>query len=144
MAREALESGKPEFAEWYRRNLPLIRGEPFALLRELRNAEAHYGGSPVYQRAEFSFGEKGITLHGDQGQTLLLEADIGHGCPNIRVRVDENAQEGEWQSVATTQAWVWDADGEPDVMKTCEAALQALRTIIDDWKNRGFGETPHQ
>jgi hypothetical protein len=46
----------------------------------------------------------------------------------------------EFEEHPVEHRWVWDAEGEPDVMELCRKGLETMRCIIDSRNNMGFAD----
>ncbi len=76
-------------------------------LAELRNREIHQKGTPSSQRARMSFPE------GIKTTSLILEMDFRSGPPVGRYK---SAEMEEFSEHPVEYKWVWDVEGEPDVI----------------------------
>lgn len=137
-AEKAMRSDHANFNEWHTRHSPTIQGTVLSILRELRNAEAHLAGSPLYQAFKFDFGPDGVVLEGALHQSLTT-APITLGDPSTyHYRIDEGDVSGESRPLTASVRWVWSADGSPDVFDLCAQGLSAVAEIIEDWDRQGF------
>ncbi len=137
-AEQAMRSNHANFNEWHAGHWPAIHGTVLSVLRELRNAETHLAGSPLYQAFKFDFGPDGVVLEGAENQSLTT-APITLGDPTTyRYRIDEGGVSGESRPLNASVRWVWSADGSPDVFDLCAQGLSAVTEIIEDWDKQGF------
>ena len=66
---------------------------------------------------------------------LILETDFSSGRPVGRYKTAEMA---EFQAHPVEQRWVWDVEGEPDVMEICGNGLEIVRQLIHCRDEMGF------
>jgi hypothetical protein len=116
-------SKDPRFKDWYRRVKETSLSDPeLQRLKGLRDKEIHQKGTESFERIGMSFPE------GIETTELALEFDFRSGTPVGRYKSAGMETPQEWP---VEQCWVWDADGDPDVMECCRKGLDIMRGIID-------------
>ena len=126
-----LHSSDPRFTEWYAGvKGQWLQSEDLKQLGKLRHREVHQKGTESSQRVGMSFGE------GIESTSVTVEFDFRPAKPVGRFKTAEMEAPTEHP---VEQKWVWDIDGEPDVMEFCSRGLDVVRTII---KSRDAMEFP--
>ena len=127
-----LHSADPRFKDWYERmKASHFADETLQRLGKLRNREVHQTGTPSSQRAGMSFPE------GIESTSMVLEMDFRSGAPVGRYKT---AEMQDFAEHLVEYKWVWDAEGEPDVMELCRRGLQIARATIQSRDEMRFVE----
>ena len=127
-----LQSADPRFKDWYEgMKASYFLDASLQRLAELRNREVHQKGTESSQRAGMSFPE-GITT-----TSLVLEMDFRSGPPVGRYK---SAEMEEFAEHPVEYKWVWDVEGEPDVMELCGKGVEVTRAIVKSRDEMGFRE----
>lgn len=125
-----LLSKHSRFKDWYREvRTKYLSDADLHRLGKLRDKEIHQKGTESFQRVGMSFSE------GIETTELVLGVDFSSGKSVGRYK---SAEMDQFEEHPVEYRWVWDAEGEPDVMELCRKGLDIMRRFIESRDNMGF------